>query len=176
MTENKTEIERKFLLKRFPEVKTKAHIFYKNKVIYQDITQYYLKDGSKIRRNVIKDPDKGVYKNQYVRFTHVLKSGGGLIRNDTVHHIDLEQYEELKKNAVSMIKKNREEVKFDDHNFLIDTFRNIDLVMAEIEVIPEEHGREDIYSISLPSEIQEDVIMEVTPFEQFKNKQLAIKL
>lgn len=172
-----TEKERKFLLKEYPDILNIDNYWDdETEVIKSNIDQYYLEDGSRIRKATIQDPENGVYRNLRVKFTHTRKTGKGDTRKEIIEEIDLEEFSELREQAISEIRKTREEVKFDDHNLVLDAFKNINLVLLEIEVIPEVHDHSELYSIGVPNRITSSVIMEVTPYEEFKNKNLAVKL
>lgn len=172
-----TEKERKFLLKEYPDIlNIEKYWDNETEVIKSNIDQYYLEDGSRIRKATIQDPENGVYRNLRVEFTHTNKTGEGDTRKEVEREIDLEEFSNLREQAISEIRKTREEVKFNDYNLVIDSFKNINMIMMEIEVIPEVHEHSDLYSVGVPSRIAPSVVMEVTPFDEFKNKNLAVKL
>lgn len=177
-TIERAEKERKFLLKSYPDI-LNVEGFWDAETIRSKINQYYLEDESRIRKETIHDKENGTYRNLRVEFTHTFKEETSEVntRKEITKEIDLKEFSELQKQyAVSEIRKQRETVKFDTYNLVIDSFININLVLMEIEVIPEEHGEDGLYSIGVPDRIAPDVIMEVSPFGEFKNKNLAVRL
>lgn len=166
---NKLEIERKYLMKRLPELKF-------HKILH--IFQYYLADGSRIRLTKDATPDSGHFKGDIIPFPFGVKNKFELtikkkikagVYEEDERKISEKKYDELKKKAISHIKKARHIFKVGKLKWEIDIYKNIDLVTAEIE-LPREN-----YKFKIPPAIQKEIIMDVTEFPQFTNKALSEK-
>ena len=155
----KLEIERKFLLRRLPETRY-SNVFH--------ITQYYLKDNSRIResRNEINKPSGAADVKYYL--TRKKKLAQGVYEEDE-RKISEEKFNKLSKNAISKISKSRHILKSGKLKWEIDRFNNIELVTAEIEL-------KDLYAgFKMPKSVAQELIMDVTEFPQFTNKALSLK-
>lgn len=153
----KLEIERKFLLKRVPETKY-------SKVLH--ITQFYLKNGSRIResRNEVNKPSGAVDVTYYL--TKKKKIAQGIYEEDE-RKISETTYNRLVKNAVSTINKSRYILKSGRLKWEIDRYNGIALVTAEIEL-------NNLYAgFKMPKAVAKELIMDVTEFSQFTNRALS---
>jgi hypothetical protein len=164
----KLEIERKYLLRRVPELKW-------NKVLH--IKQLYLKDGSRIRSTRDATPtkeDEGFEipfpfgrsaKYEQVR-KKKLKPG---VYEEDEKEISESKYFELEGQAISAIKKVRYIYKISKKlKWEIDLYQNIRMVTAEIE-LPKEGA-----SFKMPDALKDEIIMDVTEFPQFTNRAMSI--
>ena len=159
------EVERKFLLKRIPDLKYE-------KIIH--IKQYYLesKSGSsdRIRRSEGKNG---------VKYYRTIKNRKSERASEEIENeITKKEFYDLKKRSHSNISKYRHIIKEGEYKWEIDKFDNIELVMAEIEMISNDDHLTDVVnkinSLSLPQFIIDNFIMEVSDFRPFSNKRLAI--
>jgi CYTH domain-containing protein len=162
------EIERKFLLKKLPNIEY-------DEVVY--MKQYYLKTGEgysdRIRRLESKE---GIFYQRTKK-----KRTGSRINQEKEKEISVEKFNKLKKKAISKIEKFRH-IKYDgEYKWEIDIFKNLDLVIGEIEIVVEGEDNlteitNKINSFPLPEFIIENLIMEVSDFKPFSNKRLAIAI
>jgi CYTH domain-containing protein len=160
------EVERKFLLKKLPELEY-------DRVLY--IKQYYLEDGNgysdRIRKTQKKDGDKKYHRTKkYRQFERA---------NEEIEtELTKQEFNKLKKKTKSKISKYRHILKSGDFKWEIDKFENIDLVIAEIEIVTDMENLNkivnEINSFPLPEFITDYLIMEVSDFKPFSNKRLAI--
>lgn len=165
----KLEIEKKYLLKRLPELKW-------DKILH--IFQYYLPDGSRIRETRDATPSKGHFKGQTIPFpfgvnpkferTIKKKLKAGVYEEDE-RKISRKEFEESKKTALSFITKVRYVHKVDKNlKWEVDVYQNVNMVTAEIE-LPRENFR-----FQLPPAICKELVMDVTKFRQMTNKSMAV--
>lgn len=152
------EIEKKFLLKRVPTIKF-------DKVL--QIQQYYCKDNSRIRKII--DAKKG--KITYIRTIKKARPDLGMgVYDETETFLTEKEFNiALQKANFSIhktrfIKKINKKIKWE-----IDSFQQFNLVVAEIELPTLK------YKFDIPKFIKDNLIMEVTGFNQFTNKSLASK-
>ena len=162
------EIERKFLLKKVPKVR------YDNVVT---IYQYYLKDDDKwtdrIRR--IKDSEGEVV---YIR---TKKSRiNNLASEEDEKYLDRKEYEKIKKSALSKVTKKRHIINYGDYKLEIDHFKNINVILCELEIVVDDNrldnATKELSEMELPDFILDNLIMEVTDFDEFSNKSLSVSL
>ena len=160
------EIERKFLLKNLPDLKY-------DKISY--IEQYYLEQGDgysdRVRRS-----DYG----ESVKYTRTIKQRiSERTQSEEEIKISKKEFKELKTKSISVVQKYRHVINFGDYKWEIDKFENINLVIAEIEIVTDDHVDDyvdEINHLDLPKFIKENLIMEVSDFKPFSNKRLAIKI
>lgn len=147
------EIERKFLLKRFPRLE-------KINNVYQ-IEQWYHSDGFRYRYQT--DGSTGEVKIFKTKKTNVSK--GVNIEEETI--LTREEFDELNLSNSLHIKKSRTVVKYKGLKLEIDKYDGINIVILEIEL-------DDInQEIKLPKYIDKEIIYEVTGIKEFSNKSLA---
>lgn len=152
------EIERKFLLKGFPE---------SGKVIVLDtikIEQYYCRDEKGNEFRIRSSNNEG-----QVTLTKTIKkflSPG--VYEETEGELGVEEYNILLESAYRFILKTRWVIKHPDNNLKweIDVFP-FKVVIAEIELPTID------FSLELPDFIKDCLIMEVTGIQEFSNKNLA---
>jgi CYTH domain-containing protein len=147
------EIERKFLLKRFPKLD-------KINNVYQ-IQQWYHHDGYRYRHQVeIPSGEVIIFKTKK---TNVSK--GVNIEEETTLTLDELKTVDLS-NSLS-IKKTRTVVKYKGLKFEIDKYDGINIVILEVEL-------DDIeQKINIPKYIENEIIYEVTGIKEFSNKSLS---
>ena len=161
------EIERKFLLKRFPKSVIEK---YKKNLQILDIVQYYfLIDGIWQRFREVKS--KG-HKTKYV---HTIKGKSvslGVCPEDEKNISEKKFNETLKKNNknYAVIKKKRYVIKYKGFKFEIDVYADLSIITLEIELPHINHQFE------YPEGLYDEVIMDVTGMKQFSNLNLAKKI
>lgn len=151
----KLEIERRFLLKRLPRM-INPH-FSKN------IVQYYtVKDGEPIR--VRHEVDQDVF---YI--TKKKNTTNPIVKEETEWNIEKEEFNTLSALATSDIKKKRYEIEYSGELWEIDDFdpEYGKLIIAEIEMPTAD------YDLTIPEEIREVLIMEVSGIKEFSNVSLS---
>jgi CYTH domain-containing protein len=153
MTGGHKEIERRFLLKRFPKL-DKIDIVY-------DIEQWYSPDGYRYRYQVDqKNNQVTIFKERKV----TLSRG---VNHEETTIITNEEFEKLDLSSYSKIKKVRTVVKENDLKFEIDSYENTSLITLEVEL-------DDIeQDIVFPESIEKEILFEVTGIKEFTNKKLA---
>lgn len=157
----KLEIERKFLLRRLPE-----NLKYQNVL---EITQFYLKDGSRIRetRDVVNDLKTNKFNIKYeLTRKNKLKPG---VYEESERTISKKKFKKLREKATSVISKVRYVHKMGKLKWEIDKYKGIEMVTAEIE-IPDQYA-----GFKMPAAVSNEVIMDVTEFPQFTNRSLSLK-
>jgi len=168
------EIERKFLLKRFPdsELDKKFPLDSEenlHKLLIYEIEQYYFKvDGKKLRFRLRFCENNGI--TQYFQTEkHVISSG---VFEEIESEIGLQEFLEVfkdNKNKGSVIKKTR--YSFEENGLLweIDKYTNIDIVTLEVEL-------DDInQDIKIPKFLKDMIITELTGKKEFSNHNLSLK-
>lgn len=170
----KIENERKLLLRRIPvESKWYDRMY--------DIEQYYLEDDVRYRKYV--DLTSGGIFDRDIRYERLKKTSTNTseARIEYTDEITKEEYEKGIEDAVSYIHKGRYVIDKQDEPYKIelDYFINIRLIVCEVEIVTDklsEDTIDELYSVELPEIIQQQVIMEVSDFDEFKNKNLAVRL
>jgi len=147
------EIERKFLLKRFPKLD-------KINSVYQ-IQQWYHHDGYRYRHQVeIPSGDVVIYKTKKTNISKgVNMEEETTLTLDELNAIDLS-------NSLS-IKKIRTVVKYKGLKFEIDKYEGINIVILEVELDDLEQ------KINIPKYIEKEILYEVTGIKEFSNKSLS---
>jgi CYTH domain-containing protein len=147
------EIERKFLLKRFPRLA-------KINTVYQ-IEQWYHSDGFRYRYQVeIPTGDIHIFKTKK---TNISKG----VNTEEETTLTPEEFQQLDLANSLHIKKTRTVVKHKGHKLEIDKYEGMNIVIMEIELndINEKY--------SLPKYIEKEILYEVTGIKEFSNKSLA---
>ncbi len=153
----KLEIERKFLLKRVPDIKY-------SKVLH--ITQHYLKDGSRIRESWDESHRSDGTEVRKYYLTRKKKIAQGVYEEDE-RKISAKKFAKLSKKSLRVINKSRHILKSGKLKWEIDSFNGISLVTAEIEL-------KNLYAgFKMPKAVAKELIMDVTEFPQFTNKSLS---
>lgn len=147
------EIERKFLLKRFPKLE-------KINTVYQ-IQQWYHSDGFRYRYQVeIPNGDVKIFKTKKTNI-----SKGVNQEEETI--LSQNEFNELDLNNSLSVKKIRTVVKYKGHKLDIDKYEGLNIVILEVEL-------EDLNEkIPLPKYIDKEILYEVTGIKEFSNKSLA---
>ncbi len=161
------EIERKFLLKKFP-----FQVFekYKKDLQILNIVQYYFFiNGVWQRYRIVKTKGK---KTKYI---HTIKKSiqpGIYEENERVvsEKDFLNKRKEHYKKDYAIIKKTRYVVKYKGLKFEIDVYLDLSLVILEVELPDLKHQFE------YPNGLFEEIIIEVTGMKQFSNFSLSLKV
>jgi CYTH domain-containing protein len=147
------EIERKFLLKRFPKLD-------KISSVYQ-IQQWYHHDGYRYRHQVdIPNGNITIYKTKK---TNLLK--GVNLEEETT--LTLDELKAIDLSNSPSIKKIRTVVKYKGLKFEIDKYEGINIVILEVELKDIEQ------KINIPKYIEKEILYEVTGIKEFSNKSLS---
>jgi len=93
-----------------------------------------------------------------------------LVRKEIETEVTRKEYEEAEKKAVSEVVKLRYEFKHGDLVWQIDSFVNIKMVLAEVELPSED------YEFEIPKQIEDAIVTEVTGVDGFSNESLAMFL
>jgi CYTH domain-containing protein len=147
------EIERKFLLKRFPKLE-------KINTVYQ-IQQWYHSDGFRYRYQLeIPNGDVKIFKTKKTNI-----SKGVNQEEETI--LSQNEFNELDLNNSLSVKKIRTVVKYKGHKLEIDKYEGLNIVILEVEL-------EDLNEkIPMPKYIDKEILYEVTGIKEFSNKSLA---
>lgn len=147
------EIERKFLLKRFPKLE-------KINTVYQ-IQQCYHSDGFRYRYQVeIPNGDVKIFKT---RKTNISKG----VNQEEETILSQNEFNELDLSNSLSVKKIRTVVKYKGHKLEIDKYEGLNIVILEVEL-------EDLNEkIPMPKYIDKEILYEVTGIKEFSNKSLA---
>jgi len=147
------EIERKFLLKRFPKLE-------KINTVYQ-IEQWYYSDGYRYRKQL----EVPTNKLSIIR-TKKTNISKGVFQEEEVS-LSLEEFNDLDLSNSISVKKVRTVVKYKGLKFEIDKYENMNVVILEVEL-------EDINQpISFPKYLEREILYEVTGIKEFSNRKLA---
>lgn len=147
------EIERKFLLKRFPKLE-------KINTVYQ-IQQWYHSDGFRYRYQVeIPNGDVKIFKT---RKTNISKG----VNQEEETILSQNEFNELDLSNSLSVKKIRTVLKYKGHKLEIDKYEGLNIVILEVEL-------EDLNEkIPMPKYIDKEILYEVTGIKEFSNKSLA---
>lgn len=147
------EIERKFLLKRFPRLE-------KINNVYQ-IEQWYHSDGFRYRHQLeITTGDVKIFKTKKTNI-----SKGVNQEEETI--LSQNEFNELDLSNSLSIKKIRTVVKYKGHKLELDKYDGMNIVILEVEL------KDLNEEIKLPKYIQKEILYEVTGIKEFSNKNLA---
>lgn len=147
------EIERKFLLKRFPRLE-------RINTVYQ-IEQWYHSDGYRYRKQV-ETPTGGIeiFKTKK---TNISK---GVNQEEEVT-LTLSEFSEVDLSNSLYINKTRTVIKYKGHKFEIDKYNGINIIILEVEL------KDLDEKIDFPKYIEKEILYEVTGIKEFSNKKLA---
>lgn len=147
------EIERKFLLKRFPKLE-------KINTVYQ-IEQWYYSDGYRYRKQL----EVPTNKLSIIR-TKKTNISKGVFQEEEVE-LSLEEFNDLDLSNSISVKKTRTVVKYKGFKFEIDKYENMNVVILEVEL-------DDINEqIPFPKYLEREILYEVTGIKEFTNRKLA---
>ena len=157
------EIERVFLLNRLPDLPASA-------LKYRLIQGYLPKPTEADGENPVEGRLRKTIKSDgSTIYTHTIKRGLGLIRQETERKISQQEFQKLWPGTEGRrLTKTRYFVKEDDQLWAVDDFENLDVVMAEIELA------EPDSPITLPDWLKACLIREVTEEPAFRSYFLAI--
>jgi CYTH domain-containing protein len=147
------EIERKFLLKRFPRLE-------KINTVYQ-IEQFYHHDGFRYRKQIELPTQKVVFFK--TKKTNLSKG----VNQEEETSLTSEEFDQLDLSNSLHIKKTRTVIKYKGHKFEIDKYDGINIIILEIELKDLEE------KIIIPKYIDKEILYEVTGIKEFSNKKLA---
>lgn len=147
------EIEKKYLLKSLP--------FVKYNEVY-DITQYYI-GGDRYRMQY----NHKSTQTSFFKTTKTFISAG--INEEVEIKISAADYWSNMSNAERAIKKTRHIVKTKKYKWELDVFKDLSIVIAEVEVPNEK----TLKKIKVPSWLEPVVMLDVTEYKQFSNYNLA---
>ena len=147
------EIERKFLLKRFPKLE-------KINTVYQ-IEQWYYSDGYRYRKQL----EVPTNKLSIIR-TKKTNISKGVFQEEEVS-LSLDEFNDLDLTNSISIKKTRTVVKYKGFKFEIDKYENMNVVIMEVEL-------DDINEpVLFPKYLEREILYEVTGIKEFTNRKLA---
>ncbi|MBE1444956.1 CYTH domain-containing protein [Paenibacillus sp. OAS669] len=158
-----TEIEKKYLLESFPEaiLQNKELKLISTQHIYQTYLAFSDKEEIRVRQLVDHDGTS--------TFTHTFKSGHGMVRQEIEYPISEEIYRQLLGNTQLVpLEKVRTTVEHQGHRYEIDEYKQIDLLVVEVEFADESAA----YSFQPPEWFGRELGQE----EEFRNKTLWIGL
>ena len=160
------EIERKFLLNRMPSILASAQVL--------RIEQGYLPDDGSSR------PTPGIHRGRLRRttlpdgstiYTHTIKSGEGMVRREDEREISIQQFEQAWPGTIGRrLTKTRRQVRDGGLVWEVDDFRDIDLVLAEVE-LPAADAE-----IRIPAWLKPHIVREVTDEPQYTNVYIALRM
>lgn len=154
------EIERKFLLKRFP-----AELLKKRKHEVIEINQYYFNIKGTWNRYRVTNNKKEI------KYIHTIKKSAGLgMEHEYEKEIDKKEFLKLFKKYQKkhkLIRKTRYVIKFKSLKFEIDVYKDLSLVVLEVE-LPKLS-----FKFDFPNGLEEEIIYELTGIKQFSNLNLA---
>ena len=136
------EIERKFLLKRFPRLE-------KINTVYQ-IEQWYHHDGFRYRKQIELPTQKVVFFK--TKKTNLSKG----VNQEEETSLTSEEFDQLDLSNSLHIKKTRTVIKYKGHKFEIDKYDGINIIILEIELKDLEE------KIIIPKYIDKEILYEVT--------------
>lgn len=162
------EIERKWILKRVPELAFKHEAW--------DLNYAYTEDDKRYQEVIL------LNQHSERRYHIVFKEGEGLTRRETTIPISEEDYiEKATDPDTKKISKTRYMVPHTDGLIEIDDYKDMNLVIMEYEIevavgndmldeIANEFKTKDL---NFPGEVQRCIIKEVTGENEYSNKNLA---
>ncbi|TXK77833.1 CYTH domain-containing protein [Paenibacillus sp. N3.4] len=157
------EIERKFLLTVFPaaELDQKEITLISRQYIYQ--TYLAFSEDQEIRVRQLVDRDGSSH------FTHTFKSGNGMVREEIEYAITEPIYKQLlERTGLIPLEKIRTTVSSQGVHYEIDEYKQIDLMVVEVEFPDVEAASQ----FSVPSWYGRELGQE----EEFRNKTMWIQL
>lgn len=157
------EIERVFLLNRLPDLPASA---LKYRLMQGYLPKPTEADGENPAEGRLR---KTIKSDGSIIYTHTIKRGLGLIRQETECEISQQEFQELWPGTEGRrLTKTRYLVKEDENLWAIDDFDDLDVVMAEIELA------EPDTPITLPDWLNACLIREVTEEPAYRSYFLAV--
>lgn len=157
------EIERKFLLPAFPaaELDNNEITLVSKQYIYQ--TYLAFSEDQEIRVRQLVD------RSGLSHYTHTFKSGHGLVREEIEYNISEPIYKQLlERTGLIPLEKIRTTVEVQGLYFEIDEYKQVDLLVVEVEFPDVEAAR----LFQVPSWFGRELGAE----EEFRNKSMWVKL
>lgn len=160
------EIERKFLLKRFPKRVIEK---YKRGMHVLNIVQYYFFIDSVWQR--FRQVDEAGKKTKYIHTIKKAKSLGTNYEDErTITEKEfLSKRKEYNKDY-AVIRKTRYVIKYKGLKFEIDVYNDLSIIVLEVELPSLNHHFE------YPEGLLEEVIIDLTGIKQFSNLSLSTKV
>ena len=156
------EVERVYILDRMPELPTGHEVWLIEQgylVPAPDSEPGTVPEG-RIRRCELPDGS--------VEYTHTVKQGMGLVREETERSLSGEAFDRLWPSTEGRrIRKKRFRVPHEGLVWELDRFLGIDLILAEVELPDPEHP------VSPPDWLQPRMLQEVTEDPRYRNFELA---
>lgn len=148
------EIERRFLLKRMPQVEYESVSL---------ITQIYVEEGEDTVRY------RGERNATEQKFTRTIKRDleGTLVREEIEEETTQEEFIKKAQLSNKIITKRRNVFPVGDLKWEVDNFTLFDMIIAEVELPSKD------YDLDIPQSIRETMVMEVTNMSEFNNYALA---
>lgn len=147
------EIERKFLLKRFPRLEKINFVLL--------IDQWYHSDGFRYRYQV--NTSTGIVEIFKTKKTNISKG----VNQEEETMLTQEEFDELDLSNSLHVRKTRTVIKYKGHKLEIDRYDGINIVILEIELNDLDE------KFLLPKYIDKEILYEVTGIKEFSNKSLA---
>lgn len=148
---NGLEIEKRYLLKKMPIAKC---------LEFLSITQYYTPEG-RFRKQFAP-----LGKETYLKTNKKFITEG--VNEETEVEVTESEFKEAIKTATKSISKTRGIIYNKHMKWEIDQFEN-GLIIAEVEL----ENIAELDTVEIPDWLQEVLIMDITPFRQFSNFNLA---
>lgn len=125
------EIERKYLMNRFPEAELQTGIASTISVQHIDQTYLALAENEEIRIRRLTCVNNTLLPDQ---FTHTFKKGNGLVREEIEYEISEDIYAQLLRSAGKVpLTKVRTTLQCGEHRYEIDVYESIGLQVVEVE-------------------------------------------
>lgn len=157
------EIERVYLLSRLPDLPGDALVYRLEQGYFPDPTATGDEDQpeGRLRRTVKHDGS--------VVYTHTIKRGTGLVRQETERTISPEEFDKFwPRTKGRRLSKARYFVTVGKYVWTVDVFDDMEIVMAEIELPTPET------SVALPDWLTAVLVREVTEEPEYRSYRLAV--
>lgn len=160
METTEIEIERRFLLKKLPNIKWTKKL---------DMIQHYLSDKGAdevIRVRSIKEVKKRkTISEEYIHTTKTRVSEMAVLEKEV--DLTYDEYKDILLASKRKISKFRYIKKVGKLKWEIDVFTSLNLIIAEIELPNED------YDVEIPEWLSEVMLLEITGMHQFSNSNLS---
>ena len=154
----KIEIERKFLI-----VTDIKEILEASDLVVHNIEQFY-EEGHRYRET-LKRNVSGTLINTYEKIEK--KALAHTVNMETILEVTEDEYEEAKERAKDIIVKSRYHVPYKDLVFEIDVFRDLSLILCEVEL------KEVDQEVIFPPFLSNFILLEVSSLPEFSNSNLV---
>ena len=155
------EIERVYLLGRLPDLPADALVYRLEQGYLPEPTATEDQPEGRLRRTVKNDGS--------VIYTHTIKRGMGLIRQETERTLTQQEFDQLwPQTAGRRLSKTRYFVTVDEQLWAVDDFDDLDVVMAEIELPTPETN------VTLPNWLSAVLVREVTEEPEYRSYSFAV--